>query len=120
MSARLGLPRQRLEMQRNRDEHPLAEVADARHEDRPPRQTGILRAIPEYACARAKPVKLERRRRPGFVGFDHAAAAAGIPRDGVDGDGVVGGDDAGFDKRPEERDGARRVAAGIGDAIGGL
>ena len=79
MSARLGFPVQRLEMQRNRDEHPLAEVADARHEDRLARQTGVFGQFRNMLVLEPKSVKLERRRRPGFVGFDHAAAAAGIP-----------------------------------------
>ena len=31
---------------------------------------------------------------------------------------MVGGDDAGIDQRPDQRDGAGRIAAGIGDALG--
>ncbi len=38
-------------------------------------------------------------------------------RDGIDGDRVVRSYDAVFDKRPDERDRARRVAAGIGNAM---
>ena len=114
----MRLARQRVEMQRHRDQHALPEIADGRHEDRPPLQPRIDLQLRQVLVLEAEPVKLEGRRGAGLIGLDHALAAAGIARDGVDGDRMVRRDQPGIDERAQQRDAAGRVAARIRDAVG--
>ncbi len=47
------------------------------------------------------------------MGLDQRLAAAGVARDGVDRHRVVGRHQPGVDQRPQQRDGAGRIAAGV-------
>ena len=46
---------------------------------------------------------------------DHRLAAAGIAAHRIDGDGIIRRQQTGIDQRPQQRDRAGRIAAGIGD-----
>ena len=111
------LARQRVEMQRHRHQHALPVVADRRHEDRPPREFRVELRLRQMLVLEAEAVELEGRRGAVFETRDHRLAAAGIAAHRVDGDGIVGRQQAGIDQRPQQRDRAGRIAAGIGDLL---
>ena len=54
-----------------------------------------------------------------LVDLDQLLAAAGVARHAEHGGRRIGAHDAGIDQRPQDGDGAGRIAAGIGDALGG-
>ena len=58
----MGFARQVVEAQRQADQHALAEIADGRDEQRPPRRTRIGHDLRHMLVLEAEPVKLERRR----------------------------------------------------------
>ena len=63
----------------------------------------------------AEAIEFEGRRGAVLETCDHRLAAARIAADRVDGDGIVRRQQAGIDQRPQQRDRAGRIAAGIGD-----
>jgi len=113
---RLGPPRQRVEMERNRDQHSLSEISDRRDEQRGGRQSCEGRDFRHMLMFEAERVKLERRRLVRLISLDHLAPAPGIARDGVNRHRHVGGDKTGVDERAQQRYGARRITAGVGHA----
>ena len=113
-----GLPRQRVQMQRHRHQHALVEIAHRGHEDRPPRQAGIGLQFRHMLVLEPETIEFERRCRAAFEIGDHRLAATRIAADGVDADRVVRRYQTHLDQRPQQRDAAGRIAAGIGDARG--
>src|SRR5207248_6699572 len=103
----------------HRYEHPLPEMPDRGHKDRPPRQPAIKLRLRHMLVFEAKRVKLEGGAALVVMRFDHLPAAAGIAADRVDRDGVIARQDAGVDERPDQRNRAGRVAAGVGDLARG-
>ena len=104
-----------MEMQRHRFEHALPVVADRRHEDRPPGQVRVKLRLGQMLVLEAQTVKLEGRRAAVLETRDHGFAAAGIAAHRIDGDGIIRGHQAGIDQRPQQRDRAGRIAAGVRD-----
>ena len=100
-------------MQRHRHQHALPIVADRRHEDRPPREPGVELRLRQVLVLEAEPIELEGRRSAAFEVGDHRLAAAGIAAHRVDGHRIVIRHQAGVDQRPQQRDRAGRVAAGV-------
>ena len=104
-------------MQRQADQHALGEVADARHEQRPAGQAAIGLHLRHMLVFEAEAIQEEGRGAAGGLEFrDHRLAAAAVAGDGVDRDGIVLRQDAPLDQRADQRDGAGRVAAGVGNA----
>ncbi len=117
----LRIFRQRPELQRDRDQHALRKAPDARHKERPDRELGVNPDLVRVLVL--EPERVEPEAILGVVlrslvleGRDHRLAAAGIAGNGVDRERIIGRDQFGFDKRPQKRDGAGRIAAGIADA----
>ena len=67
----------------------------------------------------AEAIQFEGRRAAILKTRDHRLAAARIAAHRVDGDGIVRRQQAGIDQRPQQRNAAGRIAAGIGDFSGG-
>ncbi len=107
------MARQLVEVQRDRHQHALGEMADGGHEDRAPRQAAVRHDLGHVLVAEAERVEFEGRRVTGLVLCDHRLAAAGIAGDRVDRERRVGREPALIDQRPDQGDGARRVAAGV-------
>ena len=63
----------------------------------------------------AEAVEFEGRRGAVFEARDHRLAAARIAAHRIDGDGIVRRHQTGIDQRPQQRDRAGRIAAGIRD-----
>ena len=63
----------------------------------------------------AEAIQFEGRRAAILETRDHRLAAARIAAHRVDGDGIVRRQQAGIDQRPQQRNAAGRIAAGIGD-----
>ena len=105
-------------MQRHRDQHALAEMADRGHEDRPAREAPVFLRLRHVLVFEAQRVKLEGRAVIVVMRRDHRLAAARIAAHRVDGDRVIGGDQPGVDQRPDEADRPGRIAAGVGDPAG--
>ena len=81
-------------------------------------ETGVLLHLRHVLVRELEPVDSERLDAGLLVDGDQLLAAAGIARDAKHDGGRIGAHDAGVDQRPQQRDGAGRVAARIGDAVG--
>ena len=89
-------------------------MPDRRHEDRPARQPAIKLRLRQVLVLELQRIEFEGRAAVVLVRLDHRPAAAGVAADRVDGDRVVGRDDAGIDQRTDQADRAGGIAAGIG------
>ena len=112
------LPRQRVEMQRHRYQHALAEMPDRRHEDRTARQPGVKLGLRHVLVLEPEAVELEGRAAVPVMRLDQPPAASGIAADRVDRDRIIARDEAGFDQRAQEPDRAGGIAPGVAD-LGG-
>ncbi len=92
---------QQVEVERNGHQHALPEIPHGRHEDRPARQPAIGLHLRHVLVRERQAVELEGGRSAGLVRRDHLPPTAGIAGDGVDGDGEIGGHQAGFDQRAQ-------------------
>src|SRR5262249_12097001 len=63
-------------------------------------------------------IELEGWRGSALEGLNQAPSASAVAADGIDADGVVGGDEPACNQWAQEGDGGGRVAAGIGNARG--
>ena len=105
-------------MQRHAHEHSLPEIAYRGDEDRPARQAAVSLDFRNVLVLEAEAIKLEGRRSFALMGRDHRLAASRVTADRVDGDSMVGRDEARIDERSDQRYGAGRVATGICDLAG--
>ena len=110
--------RQQVEVQRQFHQHALVEIAHRRHEDRPARDAAVFHDLGNVLVLQAERVQLIGRRVARFVGLDHLAPAARVAADRRQHGGVVRRQQPGIDQRPQQRDGAGGVAAGVGHALG--
>jgi hypothetical protein len=82
-------------------------------------EVGVLLHLRHMLVRELQPIEAERLDAGLFVGGDQLLAAAGVARDAEHRGCGVGAHDAGVDQRPQDGDGARRIAARVGDAVGG-
>src|SRR5271169_2295142 len=90
-------------------------MPDRGHEDRPTRQPREALDLRHMLVFETERVKLEGWAAFTIMGLDHRSAAAGITADRAYRDRVVGRNEPRLDERPQQADGAGRVATGIGD-----
>ena len=65
-----GPSRQRIERERNADQHALAEIADGRDEQRTRRQPGIGDDFGDVLVLEGERIELEFRRRAALISLD--------------------------------------------------
>ena len=111
------MPRQSIEKERHGDQHALREIADGGHEDRPFDEPAVDHDLGQMLMREIQSIEFEGWRAMLLIGGDHRLAAAGVAGDGIDRDLVIGRQNAGVGQGPQQRDRARRVTAGIGDAL---
>ncbi len=95
---------QRVEVQRHRYEHPLAEMPDRGHEDRAPGQAAIKLRLGDMLVFEAEPVQLESRPPSWSCASIIDLPPPEIAADRIDRDRIVARDEAGLDQRPDQPD----------------
>ena len=107
-------------MQRQLDQHALAEIADRGNEDGPARQARVAGDLGQVLVRQTQAVDLKQGRGAGLIGLDHAAPATGVTTHSRQAQRKVWRNQARVHQRADQRDGAGGVATGVGDAACGL
>ena len=115
---RAGLAGQGMQVQRHLDDHAAIGARDGGREQRRMLQPGVTLHFRDVLVGDIERVgAVGGRLRAAFEIGDHAFAAAGIAGHRVHGQRPVGRDQPGAHQRPDQRQKAGGIAAGIGDPL---
>ena len=107
---------QQVQVQRQLNQHALAEVAHRRDKQRTALQPGVFHDLGNVLVLQAQAIEFKRRGFAFFMGFDQAASAPRITTDGGQGERKVARQQAGVHQRANQRNGAGGVTARVADA----
>ena len=105
-------------MQGQLHQHALRKIGHHGHKQRASRQPGVAHDFWHMFVRQPQRVHLQRRSRSGLIGFHHAAPAARITADTGQAHRRIRANQPGVYQRTQERNRARGVATGVGNAAG--